>query len=77
MCDETKELENLREFARAMLSKKTCGFISSESIWHQAIKHGIVNSKIVLEPCGPSCACAERFSDHEFDQGVLCYDYKK
>jgi hypothetical protein len=68
------EIENLREFARFMLANKSCGFISTESIRYKAVKLGILHAKIVSQPCGENCACAERFSEYEFDQGVTCYE---
>jgi hypothetical protein len=72
--ENLQELENLKAFARFMLSNKTCGFISLESIRYKAMELGILKARIAYEPCGENCACAERFSEYEFDQGVTCYE---
>jgi hypothetical protein len=72
--DSLNELEALRAFARYMLAKKSVVFITTESIRYKAVELGILNAKVMLEPCGENCTCAERFSEYEFDQGVTCYE---
>jgi len=72
--ENLQELERLKEFARFMLSNKTCGFISIDSIRYKAMELGILKARIAYEPCCEKCSCAERFSEYEFDHGVMCYE---